>query len=264
MTIDATFTLSDAPARRSGFAARLGVLVYAVAAYLFFFTAFGLYFPLFVWDMPAPFTLNGGAPTHPVLALAINIGALLVFGVQHSVMARKSFKRTLTRVIPPAAERATYVLASTVALLPLILAWSPMPTTIYSISYAPAYWALMGLSAAGFSLLLLSSFMINHFELFGLLQAWSFFRQREVTPIPFRTPWLYRVCRHPLMLGVLIFLWATPHMTVGRLVLNLGMTAYILVGLYFEEKDLIAAFGEKYRAYMKSTPRIIPRLGRRA
>ena len=263
MTIDATLTL-DAPARRAGFATRLAVLVYAAAAYLFFFTAFGLYFPFFVWDAPVPFTLNGGAPIHPAAALAINVGAILLFGVQHSVMARKSFKRTLTRIIPPAAERATFVLVSTLALLPLILAWSPMPGTLYAISYAPAYWALLALSAAGFGLLLLSSFAINHFELFGLLQAWCFFRKREVTPIPFRQPWLYRVCRHPLMLGILIFLWSTPHLTVGRLVLNLGLTAYILVGLYFEEKDLIAAFGDTYRAYMKATPRLLPRLGRKA
>lgn len=262
-TIDATLPADDATPS-ANLTTRTAVLIYAVAAYFFFFAVLGIYFPLFVWDAAVPVTLNGGFSTNPFLALIINAAVLLLFGFQHSVMARKSFKKKLTKHIPEAAERSTFVVVSTLALLPVIFAWSPMTTTLYQISFAPAYWAIMGLSAAGFGLLLLSTFLINHFELFGLQQAWCFFRQKTVDPIPFRTPWLYKACRHPMMLGFLIFLWAAPHLTVGRLVLNLGLTAYILVGLYFEERDLIAAFGEKYRSYMRTTPRLIPGLGRKS
>ncbi|MCB1491659.1 MAG: isoprenylcysteine carboxylmethyltransferase family protein [Rhodobiaceae bacterium] len=199
------------------------------------------------------------AATAPVgLAIAIDVALVTLFGLQHSIMARPAFKRVWTRIVPKAAERSTYLLATALALVVLFWQWRAIPAEVWSIESAVAANAMLGLYLFGWALVLLATFQINHFDLFGLRQVWLAFRGHAYRNVTFREPWLYRVCRHPMQLGVLIALWAAPTMSVGRLVFAIAMTVYIFIGLWFEERDLIAAFGERYTAYMKRVPKLIP------
>lgn len=243
------------------------VLGYSVLVYLLFFASF-VYLVLFVGGemvplVHAPKTLDWGqAPAAAIDPVLLNLGLLLLFGVQHSIMARPGFKRWLTRFLPEAAERSTFVLATVICLVLLYVYWVPMPGAVWSVT-SPFWSTLLTLAFfAGAGIVLVSTFLIDHFELFGLRQGWSLFRGLPMPEPRFRTPLLYRFVRHPIYLGLLILFWATPDMSVGHLLLTAVWTPYLFVGVGYEERDLIAVFGEEYRAYVVSTPMVLP-LGRR-
>jgi protein-S-isoprenylcysteine O-methyltransferase Ste14 len=231
-------------------------LAYGLLAYAVFFGTF-VYTIGFVEGV-TPRTIDSG-PTAPLaLALAVDCGWFVLFAIQHSGMARASFKRRWTRIVPARAERSTYVLASSMMLLLLLALWRPIPTVIWRIDAPAARSAIVAVSLAGWTLVLLSSFAIDHFELFGLRQVFDAALGRE-PPLPvFRTPGPYRVVRHPLYLGFLVAFWSTPTMSVGHLVFALGMTWYVLIGMHFEERDLLRTFGDDYRAYKQRVPALLP------
>jgi len=237
--------------------ARFLVLLYGVVCYLAFFATI-LYMIGFVGDLVVPKSVSSGAAGPVGQAIVINIALLLLFGIQHSVMARRSFKAWFTRVIPHGAERSTYVLASSLALIILFAFWQPLPGTLWQVEAGAGAAILWGIFAAGWVLVFLASFMINHFELFGLQQAFQYFRGKPAVQIPFKMPFLYRYVRHPLQLGFLLALWSTPNMTVSHLMFSVGLTVYILVGLAYEERDLLSFHGDKYRIYRQSVPKLIP------
>lgn len=243
----------------------MGALIcflYGVASYAACLAAL-LYLVAFTGDLPVPLTVDRGpaAPWHT--ALTVDLLLLALFGLQHSVMARRSFKRWWTRWIPPAAERSTYVVATSLVLAVLFLQWRPIAEPVAWQAQSPLLvQALTGLFWLGWAILLLSSFLINHFELFGLQQVYARLSGRPAAAMQFRTPWLYRYVRHPLYLGLLLGLWCTPRMTAGHLLFALGSTTYILVGVWFEERDLVATFGERYRRYVEEVGMLLPRLRR--
>jgi protein-S-isoprenylcysteine O-methyltransferase Ste14 len=211
--------------------------------------------------IPANPLINGidnGETGNSALALSVNIGLIALFGLQHSIMARPAFKQWLTRHIPPAAERSTYMLATAVVTFTLILCWQPITTTVWQADSNTAYFTLLSVGLLGWALVFYSTFQINHFDLFGLRQVWLYFSDREYTQLPFQINGLYKYIRHPIMTGALIGIWFTPVMTLGHLVFALGMSAYILIGVYHEEKDLVKAFGKQYRAYIQHTAKFIP------
>lgn len=232
------------------------VFAYAVAAYLVALATFG-YTAGFIGNFLVPKTLDATANTPFWASLLTNLGLIAVFGVQHSVMARPAFKRWWTRIIPKAAERSTYVLFSCLALLALFVFWQPMGGSVWEVTNGPACTALYGVYAAGWALLFAATFFINHFDLMGLRQAWLHLVGKEYTELPFATPALYRVVRHPLYVGWLLIFWATPVMTVAHLVFALATTAYILIAIRWEERDLVAAHPE-YADYRERVPMLIP------
>jgi protein-S-isoprenylcysteine O-methyltransferase Ste14 len=237
-------------------------LIFAVVTYVIFFATF-LYLIAFVGDLPwVPITVDRGGASSPMgAAIAVDLTLIALFGLQHSGMARRAFKRWWTRLVPEHIERSIYVLVASLVLIILFVVWQPIPAVIWSTSgiAATALWALFGL---GWAVVLLSTFLINHFELFGLQQAWFKFRGRQAVDPMFRTPFLYRLVRHPLYLGFCISFWAAPTMTVGRLVFAAGMTAWILLAIALEEQDLIAMFGDRYQQYRKQVGMLLPLLGR--
>jgi len=257
---------------------RFIIFAYGAVSYLLFLGVF-TYLAGFLLDLFVPKAINDfapgihtaplpserfGAPAQSVwTALVINLGLVALFGVTHSIMARDWFKRMLTRILPPAAERSTFVLQSSLFLALAMWQWRPLEAVIWSID-GPAAWALYESFALGTGIVLLSTFLIDHFELFGLRQIWTNFRGTEMPSPVFRTPILYRVVRHPMQLGVAILLLSTPHMTAGHLLFAGSMIAYIFVGLYFEERALLRTFGARYEAYRAQVPMLIPGLrGRR-
>lgn len=243
---------------------RILIAAYGGLSYLLFLGSFS-YFIAFVGGIVVPRTVDNGPAASLGEALAVNLGLLLLFGVQHSGMARRSFKRWWTRVVPASAERSTYVLVSSLIHVLIIWQWRPMPTTIWHVSHPAGEVLLWGLFAAGWGIGITTTFLISHAELFGLQQVWSRLRQRPFRPPQFRTPLFYKVVRHPMQAGVALGLWATPHMTLGHLVLALGMTAYILIGIHYEERDLVRTFGDEYEAYRERVPgKLIPRPKRAA
>ncbi|CAN5631847.1 hypothetical protein BH09MYX1_BH09MYX1_01630 [soil metagenome] len=191
-------------------------------------------------------------------ALALDSLLLLTFALQHSVMARPSFKARWTRVIPPAAERSTYVLATGLVLAPLLALWQPMPAIVWSVQAPMARWLLLGIALAGWAYLLAASFAINHFELFGLRQVFEFLRGRPITRTPFKERWMYRLDRHPIMTGVLVGMWVTPTMTVDHLLFAAGSTVYVCIGVHFEERSLVRQLGLPYEDYRKRVRTIVP------
>ncbi len=238
---------------------RWAVLAYGVVCYLAFHVSF-VWLVLFVNDVPIVPTINSGTPRPVAAAMAINLGLVLLFGLQHSVMARRSFKQAWTKIIPEPAERPTYVLATAACLIAAYVFWSPMTTVIWRVDRPAVIYTILGIQGVGWLILVGATFALNHFHLFGLTQAWSAFRGRPVPALEFRTPWIYRVVRHPIQLGILIGIWAAPVMTVGHCVFATAMTAYVFVGLFFEERDLVRQFGQRYLAYRQSVPKVIPRL----
>ncbi|MCU0305064.1 MAG: isoprenylcysteine carboxylmethyltransferase family protein [Thermoanaerobaculales bacterium] len=198
------------------------------------------------------------------VALLLNLALLALFVVQHSVMARPAFKRWWTRIIPPAAERSTYVLLSGLALGLLMWLWQPMGGVVWSVESTAGAAVLYGLYGLGWTILVASTFMLNHFDLFGLRQVWLALRGRPYTRLEFATPALYRVVRHPIYVGWITLMWATPTMTVAHLVFALASTTYILVAMRIEERDLVAEHGRRYTDYRDRVPALVPFGGRRA
>jgi len=231
-----------------------GVLAYA----LFLVTA--LYAIGFIGGFLVPTTLDG-TPRMPFWpALAIDALLLGLFAVQHSVMARPAFKRWWTRIVPEPIERSTYVLLSSVALLLLFALWQPIGGIVWDVEDMNGRVVLYALYAFGWALVFATTFLINHFDLFGLRQVWLHLRGRPYTHLRFVTPGPYRMVRHPLYVGWLFAFWATPTMTVAHLVFALATTAYILIAIQFEERDLVAAHGDDYRLYRARVPMLVPRL----
>jgi protein-S-isoprenylcysteine O-methyltransferase Ste14 len=236
---------------------RILAIVYGALAYLFFFVSF-LYSIAFIGDLAVPKTIDSGAAGPLVPSALIDLGLLAIFAVQHSVMARPAFKAVWTRLVPPVVERSTYVLFATLALDLLCWQWRPLPATVWDVGpglAATVLWVLFGL---GWALLLTSTFLINHFDLFGLRQVWTYRRTGEVPPPEFQTPLFYRLVRHPLYLGFLTAFWAAPVMSQGRLLFAAGSTAYVLIAIQLEEHDLIGVFGESYRDYRRRVSMILP------
>jgi protein-S-isoprenylcysteine O-methyltransferase Ste14 len=235
---------------------RLLVFLYGLTAYGVFVVTY-LYAAGFVGNLIVPKSLDS-TPTAPFgTALLIDIGLLGLFAVQHSVMARPWFKRALLRVAPTAAERSTYVLASSLALILLFWQWSPLGGVVWDIQDSTGRAAMYGAFAFGWLLVLATTFLINHFDLFGLRQVWLYLRGHEYRPLHFVTPGPYRLVRHPLYLGWLLAFWATPTMTVTHLLFAVMTTGYILVAIQFEERDLTEAHPE-YAEYKRRVPMIIP------
>jgi protein-S-isoprenylcysteine O-methyltransferase Ste14 len=233
--------------------------VYGVAAYLVC-QAVLLYFVAFSANLLVPRSVDVGPGASWPEAVVTDLLLLALFGVQHSVMARRSFKRWWTRVVPPALERSTYVVATCAVLLLLFWFWIPIQAPVVWRVVHPVgvavLWALFGLGSV---VVLVSTFLIDHFELFGLQQAMARLTNRPTPEARFRTPMLYRYVRHPLYLGLLIGLWSVPTMSAGRLLFALGLTAYILIGIAFEERDLLRLFGERYRRYREQVGMLVPR-----
>ena len=235
---------------------RVAAFLYGVACYVSFFASF-LYAVGFIGNFGVPKSIDSG-PEVPFLgALAINAALLGVFAVQHSVMARQWFKRAWTRFVPSVVERSTYVLLSSLALLLLFWKWQPMGGVIWKVENSMGQAVIYGLYAAGWGIVLAATFLINHFDLFGLRQVWLNLRGRAYTPLAFRTPGMYRLVRHPLYVGWLTVFWAAPVMTAAHLVFALATTAYILLAIQFEERDLIRAHAE-YAEYRERVPMILP------
>jgi protein-S-isoprenylcysteine O-methyltransferase Ste14 len=235
---------------------RIVFLIYGVVAYAAFALTFG-YAICFIGNLFVPKTIDSGAQSDLLTSVVINALLLSLFAAQHSIMARKGFKRVWTQIVPKQIERPTYVLASSAALALILWQWRPMPQVL---------WEFHGIAAGvlsvtfwlGWALLLTSSFLINHFELFGLQQVWGYFRNKQYGGTKFRTPILYRIVRHPLYLGFMIAFWSAPRMSVGHLIFSLGCTGYILLGIALEERDLVAEHGESYRRYREQVPMLLP------
>ncbi|MEO1139126.1 MAG: isoprenylcysteine carboxylmethyltransferase family protein [Pseudomonadota bacterium] len=218
---------------------------------------------LFIEGLGLPVTMNDASFLSPEFevfpAIAANVALILLWGLQHSVMADPRFKTWWTRYVPRVIERSTFVLCTAISTGLLMLFWSPIPITLWDTSGTPLALILCAGYFLGWAVTLFATFLINHFHLFGLEQAYRYMRGTKSKAAAFVTPLLYRVVRHPMMTGVLISLWCAPHMTVGRLVFNITMTAYILVGTRHEEETLVAELGEAYLAYRKTTPMLLPR-----
>lgn len=233
------------------------ILLYGAIAYAIFLISF-LYAIGFVDGIVVPKQIDSGLANGVSAAILIDLGLLGLFAVQHSVMARPFFKRWWTRIIPPAAERSTYVLVSSLILLLLFWCWRPLPGVVWNVAAPVAAGLLWAVSAAGWLIVLVSTFLIDHFDLFGLRQVWLHFVGRPYAHLPFQTPWLYRVVRHPMMLGFLLAFWAAPTMTYGHLLFAASVTAYIFVALHLEERDLVAYHGETYSAYQSQVRMLMP------
>ena len=235
---------------------RVIALLYSAACYALFLAVF-LYAVGFVAGVVVPKDIDDGVAGPPLLAVLVNTVLLLVFALQHSVMARPAFKRVWTRIVPPVAERSTFVLATCIALVLLFWQWRPLPSLVWSVDAPSARATLYALAAVGWLLVLTSTFLINHFELFGLRQAWR--QGKPALDEPFVTRAFYRVVRHPIMLGFLIAFWAAPDMSVGHLLFALATTGYILIAVkYLEERDLVRAYGDTYRDYQRRVPMLLP------
>lgn len=236
---------------------RLLTLGYGVVCYLVFLAVF-LYSVGFVGDLVVPRTVDYGITAPLTGALVVDIALLGLFAVQHSVMARPSFKTWWTRFVSPTVERSTYVLVASLVLALLFWQWRTIPAMVWNVTWEPGRIALWALFAAGWAIVLVSTFLINHFDLFGLRQVYLAWRGTPYTRLGFSTSMLYRAVRHPIMLGFIIAFWATPTMTVGHLLFAVATTGYILLAIQLEERDLAAELGQQYRDYRTHVPMLIP------
>lgn len=239
-------------------------MLVAVVCYAAFFASF-LYLIGFVAGFDAlPSHVDKGRDLAPGAAVAVNLALIALFGVQHSVMARQGFKRAWTRLVPPPVERSVYCLASAAVLVVLFAFWAPIGGSVWSVENPAVRMVIWSVFFAGWTILLVSTFLINHFELFGLAQAWRHFRGGEAQPPRLTFPLFYKWVRHPLYTGFVIAFWATPDMTYSHLLLAVGFTIYVLVGIAHEEKDLVAHFGDQYLDYRRRVGSLIPGVGKRA
>jgi protein-S-isoprenylcysteine O-methyltransferase Ste14 len=236
---------------------RLLTIAYGAAAYLLFLATF-LYAIGFVGSIMVPRSVDHGLPAPMGRALLIDVVLLGVFAVQHSVMARPGFKRWWTRFVPPSIERSTYVVLASAALVLLYWQWRTIPAVIWDVRLQAGRLAVWALFWLGWATVFTSTFMVNHFELFGLRQVYLAWRGKPYTDIGFQTRLLYRLVRHPIMLGFCVAFWAAPTMTAGHLVFAIATTGYILIALRFEEHDLAAALGNQYRDYRRDVPMLLP------
>lgn len=244
--------------------ARIIYLLFGVVAYLVFFWTF-LYLIAFVGNFPQiPFAVDRGPAAALPVAIGIDLALIALFGVQHSVMARSSFKAAWTRTVPAPVERSMYVLLASLCLIALFVFWRPIPAVIWSVQNQILAYVLWGLFGLGWLIVLISTFLINHFELFGLRQVWSHAGGHEIPAPEFRTPFFYRFVRHPIYSGFVLAFWATPHMTAGHLLLAVGMTVYILIAIGHEERDLVGMFGKDYEDYRGRAGKLVPRFGKGA
>jgi methanethiol S-methyltransferase len=236
---------------------RIFCFVYGVTCYAIFFVTF-LYLIAFVADFMVPKGIDDGVPMATLPALLIDLGLIALFGIQHSVMARPAFKKRLIAFLPESVERSTFVLASSVALIILFWQWRPLSPVVWLVQspvLQASVWALM---LAGFGIVLLSTFIIDHFDLFGLRQVWLGLFSKTYQHPSFRVTYFYKFARHPIYLGMLLGIWCTPRMTLGHLLFAMGMSVYILIGIHFEERDLEMFLGEDYRRYKQRVPMLIP------
>jgi len=241
---------------------RLVAPLYGALCYGLFLVTF-LYAVAFTANLGVPRSIDVGPAAPPLTALAIDVALLGLFAVQHSVMARRGFKRWWTRVVPKALERSTYVLCASLVLAALCWNWHPLPAAVWTVQAPAARMILDVVAALGWLTVLGSTFLISHGELFGLSQVLRAARDRAEPAPVLRTPGLYKLVRHPLYLGFVIAFWSTPTMTQGHLLFAIATTGYILLGILLEERDLVATFGERYRRYRRDVPMLLPRLRRR-
>jgi protein-S-isoprenylcysteine O-methyltransferase Ste14 len=237
---------------------RVAALIYGIASYFVFFCSF-LYTVAFIGNYLVPKSIDVGSEGGLAQSLLTDMGLLGVFAVQHSAMARPAFKQWWTRIIPASCERGTYVLISSLLLILIFWQWRPIVTTIWQVEGWPAT-LLTAICWIGWLTALTSTYMIDHFELFGLRQVFVALRVAAARAPSFKTPLLYRIVRHPLLLGFLLAFWATPHMTAGHLLFAIIMTGYILVGIALEERDLVTQFGASYEQYRRRVPMLMPSL----
>jgi methanethiol S-methyltransferase len=247
----------------NGISGGIASMLYGALVYLLFLGTF-LYAIAFVGNLPVPKSIDSGTAGPLVPALVINTLLLGLFAIQHSVMARPAFKRWWTRVVPQPVERTTFVLLASLALLLLYWQWRPMPTLVWSLADPAAQTIVQAIFWIGWAIVLASTFLINHFELFGLQQVFARLRGKELPTPVFKTPLFYKAVRHPIYLGFLLAFWATPQMSAGHLLFSIATTGYIFIGIWFEERDLIAMFGDRYRRYREQVSMLIPLPGRKA
>jgi protein-S-isoprenylcysteine O-methyltransferase Ste14 len=243
---------------------RTATLLFSIVCYAIFFATF-LYLIVFVGDLgTSPKTVDTGRLTATLGAAITDIALIALFGLQHSVMARRGFKEKWTRIVPPAAERSVYVIAASIALMILFLGWRPIPATVWNVANPPAQMLIWALFWIGWATVLISTFLINHFELFGLQQAWLNLRGRQAAAPELRQPMFYRWVAHPLYAGFFLAFWSTPTMTAGHLLLAAGVSVYMLIAIRYEERDLTNLFGEDYTRYRSGVGGLVPRFRRRS
>jgi len=239
-------------------------LLFSIVCYAIFFATF-LYLIVFVGDLAFGVrTVDVGPETAPLTAAVIDVALIALFGLQHSVMARPAFKAKWTRIVPPSAERSVYVLCASIALMILFLGWRPIDTIVWNVTnplLASVLWLAFWL---GWAMVLVSTFLINHFELFGLQQGWFHYRGRQAARPELRQPLFYRWVAHPLYSGFFLAFWAAPEMTAGHLLLALGMSVFMLIAIRYEERDLTHLFGEDYRRYRAGVGGLVPRFRRQS